>query len=70
MAASPPLSAYTDVQELEDALARLDDVAEGLRILRHRARTIEDVREAQYCLEHVERTLETLRDWRNRKEEK
>lgn len=67
MAASPALSAYTDVQELEDAIARLDDAAEGLWILRHRARTIEDVAEAHRCLEHVIATLELLREWRNRK---
>lgn len=67
MAASPPLSAYTDVHELEDAIARLDGAAECLRILRLRAQTVDDVAEAQFALELVTDTIHTLHEWRKRK---
>ena len=68
MAGAPPQpSAYADLWELEDSIARLDGAAEALRILRLRAQTVDDVAEAQYALRRVEATLDLLREWRNRK---
>ena len=68
MAGAPPqLSAYADVQELEDAIARLDNVAEGLRIILRRTPNVDDAAEALIGLRRVEATLDLLREWRGRK---
>jgi hypothetical protein len=69
MAGPPPTpSAYAALWELEDSIARLDGVAEGLRIILLRARDVDDAAEALLALRRVEATLEMLRAWRGRKQ--
>jgi hypothetical protein len=69
MAGPPPTpSAYAALWELEDSIARLDNVAEGLRIIFARTPNVDDAAEALIALRRVEATLDMLRDWRGRKE--
>ena len=68
MAGAPPRpTVYTELEEFEEAIARLHQAEEALRILRLRGQTVEDVSEAQFALIHVRETLAMLREWRNRK---
>jgi hypothetical protein len=69
MAGPPPTpSAYADLWELEDSIARLDNVAEGLRIIFARTQNVDDAAEALLALQRVQDTLEMLRKWRGRKQ--
>jgi hypothetical protein len=69
MAGPPPTpSAYAALWELEDSIARLDNVAEGLRIIFARTPNVDDAAEALLALQRIEATLDMLRAWRGRKQ--